>query len=167
MPVGVSVSGGGARRAMAGRDRDDVLSPDWPILEELHAIEPMHPAILDVARGSFRHKQPPAIRGTGYVVDSLEAALWAFHRASTFSDAVLAAVNLGDDADRPARSSATRGRVLREELPAFLRHGSRGLRSVRGSRMPSIGWRVPRFSPSRRKRERSRPIRSWHRAPAP
>jgi ADP-ribosylglycohydrolase len=52
-----------------------------------------------VAEGSFRHKQPPAIEGSGWVVKSLEAALWAFHDADTFEEAVLRAVKLGDDAD--------------------------------------------------------------------
>ena len=33
------------------------------------------------------------------MVKSLEAALWSFHDARTFEDAVLRAVNLGDDAD--------------------------------------------------------------------
>jgi ADP-ribosylglycohydrolase len=33
------------------------------------------------------------------VVKSLEAALWAFHDAKDFREAVLRAVNLGDDAD--------------------------------------------------------------------
>jgi len=33
------------------------------------------------------------------VVDSLEAALWAFHRSDSFEAGALAAVNLGDDAD--------------------------------------------------------------------
>jgi len=37
--------------------------------------------------------------GSGYVVKSLEAALWAFHDAKDFRQAVLRAVNLGDDAD--------------------------------------------------------------------
>jgi len=32
-------------------------------------------------------------------VKSLEAALWAFHDANDFREAVLRAVNLGDDAD--------------------------------------------------------------------
>jgi len=32
-------------------------------------------------------------------VKSLEAALWALDRSENFHDAVLAAVNLGDDAD--------------------------------------------------------------------
>lgn len=33
------------------------------------------------------------------MVHSLEASLWAFHRAGTFEEAVLSAVNLVDDAD--------------------------------------------------------------------
>jgi ADP-ribosylglycohydrolase len=37
--------------------------------------------------------------GSGYVVDSLHAALWAFSNHDTFEDVVLAAVNLGDDSD--------------------------------------------------------------------
>lgn len=61
--------------------------------------EPLAPAIDDIARGSFRGKEPPAIRGTGYVVQSLEAALWAFHRSADFRHGCLLAVNLGDDAD--------------------------------------------------------------------
>ena len=62
----------------------------------------LHPAIEDVARGSWRTKEPPQIRGTGYCVDALEAALWAVGEASTFADAVLRAANLGDDADTTA-----------------------------------------------------------------
>ena len=52
-----------------------------------------------MADGSFRRKAPPQIVGSGYVVKSLEAALWAFHDARDFREAVLRAVNLGDDAD--------------------------------------------------------------------
>ncbi|HEU4752023.1 MAG TPA: ADP-ribosylglycohydrolase family protein, partial [Armatimonadota bacterium] len=79
-----------------GVDRQEVLSPSWPLLSRLG---PLHPAVEAVARGSFRQQGPPAIRGSGYVVASLEAALWAFHRADDFREAVLRAVNLGDDAD--------------------------------------------------------------------
>ena len=43
--------------------------------------------------------KPPAINGSGYVVKSLEAAIWAFHNAEGYREAVLKAVNLGDDAD--------------------------------------------------------------------
>jgi len=82
-----------------GEKRDDVLSPDWGPLQQLLAIQPLHPKIHEVVTGSFRHKQPPAIKGTGWVVQSLEASLWAFHNADSFEEAVLRAVNLGDDAD--------------------------------------------------------------------
>ena len=82
-----------------GRPREEVLDPDWPGLRRLSEIHPLHPEVAAVAAGSFRRKSPPEIRGGGYVVHSLEAALWAFHDAKDFREAVLRAVNLGDDAD--------------------------------------------------------------------
>lgn len=50
------------------------------------------------------HAVVPAtqIRGTGYVVDALSAALWCFATTECFADAVLRAANLGDDADTTA-----------------------------------------------------------------
>ena len=63
---------------------------------------PLHPKVAAVAAGSFQTKEPPAIRGGGYIVDALEAALWALRSTRTFEDGVLAAVNLGDDADTTA-----------------------------------------------------------------
>ena len=44
-------------------------------------------------------KEPPEIQGSGYVVRSLEAALWAFYHSDTYKEGALLAVNLGDDAD--------------------------------------------------------------------
>jgi len=64
--------------------------------------EPLHPKVEAVAAGSFQVEEPPAIRGGGYIVDALEAALWALRSTRTFEDGVLAAVNLGDDADTTA-----------------------------------------------------------------
>lgn len=55
-----------------------------------------------MARGSWREKEPPQIRGTGYVVDALEAAIWAVAGARDFREAILRAANLGDDADTTA-----------------------------------------------------------------
>jgi ADP-ribosylglycohydrolase len=82
-----------------GRPREEVLEPDWEPLQRLRSCFPLHPEIDEVAGGSFRRRRPPEIRGSGYVVQSLEAALWAFHDATDFRQAVLRAVNLGDDAD--------------------------------------------------------------------
>jgi ADP-ribosyl-[dinitrogen reductase] hydrolase len=52
-----------------------------------------------VAEGSWRGKARGDIRSSGYVVDTLEAALWSVSGSTTFEEAVLKAVNLGDDAD--------------------------------------------------------------------
>jgi ADP-ribosyl-[dinitrogen reductase] hydrolase len=82
-----------------GRPREEVLAPNWEVLARLEAKAALHPAVIEIASGSYRDRQPPDIRGTGYVVHSLEAALWAFHKAASFEEAVLLAVNLGDDAD--------------------------------------------------------------------
>jgi ADP-ribosylglycohydrolase len=84
---------------MRGEDREQVLSPDWKPLHWLNEMKPLHPLVYEVARGTFRDRQPPEIQGSGWVVKCLEAALWAFHDADSFEDAVLRAVNLGDDAD--------------------------------------------------------------------
>jgi len=59
----------------------------------------LHPEIEEVANGSFLRREPPQIRGTGFVVQSLEAALWAVARGEDFRSGALLAVNLGDDAD--------------------------------------------------------------------
>ncbi len=62
----------------------------------------LHPAVEAVARGSWRGKEPPEIRGTGYSVAALEAALWAVGGAVDCRDTILRAANLGDDADTTA-----------------------------------------------------------------
>ena len=82
-----------------GVDRDEVLDPKWEHLTKLKQQITLHPEVAEVAAGSFREKNPPDVVGSGYVVKSLEAALWAFLDAKDFREAVLKAVNLGDDAD--------------------------------------------------------------------
>ena len=82
-----------------GRPREEVLDLEWEPMRQAQGIFPFHPEIAEVAEGSFRRKGPPGIVGSGYVVKTLEAALWAFHDAEDFREAVLQAVNLGDDAD--------------------------------------------------------------------
>jgi ADP-ribosylglycohydrolase len=84
---------------MKGLDRGEVLSPDWEPLQRLRENAALHPEVDAVAGGSFRRLEPPEIKGSGYVVKSLEAAIWSFHNGKDFSESVLGAVNLGDDAD--------------------------------------------------------------------
>ena len=85
--------------ALWGVDKDTLLSPGYCPVEGLWEREPPVHEIARVAAGSFKHLHPPDIKGTGYVVDALEAALWAFHRSDGFREGALLAVNLGDDAD--------------------------------------------------------------------
>lgn len=65
-----------------------------------HSI--LAPKIRQIAEGVYRAKSVDEITGSGYVVASLEAALWAFWTTESYRDAILAAVNLGDDADTTA-----------------------------------------------------------------
>ena len=60
------------------------------------------PSIAAIAAGSWRGKDRDDIRSSGYVAHTLEAALWCVDRAGGFSEAVLLAANLADDADTVA-----------------------------------------------------------------
>lgn len=58
--------------------------------------------VREIAQGLYLDKSAEEICGSGYVVESLEAALWCFHNTASFEEAVLLAANLGDDADTTA-----------------------------------------------------------------
>jgi ADP-ribosyl-[dinitrogen reductase] hydrolase len=87
--------------ALAGRSKDELLNsffcpaPD----QEYWKRNSLSPEIAEIANGSFKQKEPPAIIGSGFVVRSLEAALWAFYRSDSFREGAVRAVNLGNDAD--------------------------------------------------------------------
>ena len=82
-------------RALQGQTKEEVLAP--------HALAGKLPPKLEaIGQGRYRLKSRDAIRGTGYVVDSLEATLWCFAQADNFRDCILMAANLGDDADTTA-----------------------------------------------------------------
>ena len=53
--------------------------------------------LRDLSR--FSRLPDAQIRSTGYVVDTLEAAVWSLITTDRFEDALLRAVNLGDDTD--------------------------------------------------------------------
>lgn len=82
-------------RAFRGLSKAEVLAPSAQAM-------PLTPALADVAQGRYQSKSEADIRGSGYVVQSLEAALWCFHETDSFDACVLRAANLGDDADTTA-----------------------------------------------------------------
>jgi ADP-ribosyl-[dinitrogen reductase] hydrolase len=81
--------------AFAGLEKDEVVIADAGTFSGSETI-------VAIARGSFLGRREDEISGSGYVVSSLEAAMWAFARTDSFEDAVLTAANLGDDADTTA-----------------------------------------------------------------
>jgi ADP-ribosyl-[dinitrogen reductase] hydrolase len=91
--------GGLISRAVAGARKTELLSDGYAPVTGCWQEDPLSPAIAEIAGGSFKRREPPEVKGSGYVVKSLEAALWAFHKTDNFRDGALLAVNLGDDAD--------------------------------------------------------------------
>jgi len=85
--------------ALQGRTKNELLQPHFTPAPSAWENQPLTPEINKIALGSYKEKNPPEIKGTGFVVDSLEAALWAFHNSDDFKSGALLAVNLGDDAD--------------------------------------------------------------------
>ena len=55
--------------------------------------------LVGLSYNEFKAIELKDIRSTGYVIDTLEASLWCIFNTSSFKDAVLKAVNLGDDTD--------------------------------------------------------------------
>ena len=88
--------------ALTGVDKDTLLSPLYCPLQGHWESVPLAKKIAEIANGSYKRLEPPDIRGTGYVVNSLEAAIWAFHNSRSFREGALMAANLGDDADTTA-----------------------------------------------------------------
>jgi ADP-ribosylglycohydrolase len=84
---------------LRGESKKRVLSSMYSPVPNYFDDNPLCNAINEIASGSFKKKQPPEIKGTGFVVQSLEAALWAFYKTDNFKEGTLKAVNLGDDAD--------------------------------------------------------------------
>ena len=79
--------------AIAGMDRATLFSP-----RQFNG----YPEIAAIAAGGYAERTRDQIESSGYVVHTLEAALWCVHRATGFREAVLLAANLGRDADTVA-----------------------------------------------------------------
>ena len=67
-----------------------------------HVPADEHKALRRVLTGTIVGEPRDRVRSGGYVVDCLEASLWCACRYGSYADAVLAAVNLGDDTDTTA-----------------------------------------------------------------
>lgn len=63
---------------------------------------PSSPSLQRIANGEWQGKTLEQIASSGYVVHSIEAALWCVHGTNSFEEAILAAIRLGDDTDTTA-----------------------------------------------------------------
>ncbi|WP_415911926.1 ADP-ribosylglycohydrolase family protein [Neptuniibacter sp. QD37_11] len=82
-------------RTLEGLEKEAVLDPP----EVFSVLGELHPEISEIVGGSYRYLTRDAIESTGYVVHSLEAALWSFYQANSFEEGAKLAVNLGGDTD--------------------------------------------------------------------
>jgi ADP-ribosyl-[dinitrogen reductase] hydrolase len=85
--------------AILGVSKEEFLSDRYAPVHEYWRTNRLVCEIDEIAAGSFKQRKPPEIKGSGYVVKCLEAALWAFYSSHSFREGCLLAVNLGDDAD--------------------------------------------------------------------
>ena len=85
--------------ALRGEDKSALLSPYYSPFSDYWKRFPLCPAIDGIARGEYKPKSRDQINSSAYVVLTLEAALWAFHRSNDFRAGLLEAVNLAGDAD--------------------------------------------------------------------
>lgn len=106
--------------AIAGATRSEVLRSD---------AAPYAGKVADVMAGSWRGKPRQDVRSSGYVMHSLEAALWCVGRSPDFRQAVLHAANLGEDADTTA--------AIAGQLAGALS----GSATLPGTWMKTLAWR--------------------------
>ena len=88
--------------ALNGASKEELLSERYAPIPGHWTEHSLSKGIDEVACGSFKQRNPPEIQGTGYVVRSMEAALWAFYHSENFREGCLMAANLGEDADTTA-----------------------------------------------------------------
>ena len=81
-------------RAMENDDKDAILFN--------HDVALSTNEIKEISTCDFLKMSYEELSGSGYVVESLKTALWCFYHSDSFEDAILKAVNVGDDADTVA-----------------------------------------------------------------
>ncbi|UJR20430.1 hypothetical protein I4U23_023561 [Adineta vaga] len=91
--------------AVHGESKEQLLSDTFYDDHKLwFGTETLHSDIMSIANGSYKQSKgyKDGIRGKGFVVFTLQAALWAFWSTDSFEKGVINAVNLGDDTDTTA-----------------------------------------------------------------
>jgi ADP-ribosyl-[dinitrogen reductase] hydrolase len=77
--------GGVIAGAHQGASKEELLADHYSPIPGYWEAQPLVPEIAAVAAGSFRCRHSPEIRGTGYVVQCLEVALWTFDQSESLA----------------------------------------------------------------------------------
>jgi ADP-ribosyl-[dinitrogen reductase] hydrolase len=80
--------------AFEGNNKQEILASKRYI--------PESSKLRKITASPYTGKPIEQIKGSGYVIESIEAALWCFANTESFDEAILQATNLGDDADTTA-----------------------------------------------------------------
>lgn len=86
-------------KAFNGLPKRDILSFTDEEFDEFNVYSPK---IREIVKGSYQQKNRSEISSSGYVVHSMEAALWAFYNTDSYKEGVLLAANLAGDSDTVA-----------------------------------------------------------------
>lgn len=85
--------------ALLGFSKDHILKE---AINYIDNNDTLYNSKLTVLNTDFYKKSIDEIKGSGFVLESLEASLWCFFNTDNYKDAVLKATNLGDDTDTTA-----------------------------------------------------------------
>lgn len=69
---------------------------------EQSTYQPYAPKVIEISNMEFLSKSYEELTGSGYVIESLESALWCFMNSQSFEEAILLSANIGNDADTTA-----------------------------------------------------------------
>ena len=111
-----------SRQGCEGTEKDELLKNALPKIGEYVRHNPHYASALSkyerITHKSFTELSEDKIKSSGYVVDTLEAALWCFLTTNNYHDCVLKAVNLGSDTDTVACVAGSIAGLYYGEIPA-------------------------------------------------
>ncbi len=84
--------------ALQGVEKEIILHDSGipqPLQEKIETLK----TLSSIKDGAYKGKNKSEIQTSGYVIHSLEAALWCFYNSGTYKEGVLLAANLGGDTD--------------------------------------------------------------------
>lgn len=87
-------------RAFNGLNKEDIINLSDEIISILDFKSEEIKSIAIDKNFLLQHRDE--VKSSGFVIHSLNAALWAFYSTNTFKDAILLATNLADDSDTVA-----------------------------------------------------------------